>query len=76
MSKSRVKAMLIIIFDVKWMVIYEFVRDRQTVNSAFYLKGERRLKRRVNWVRPAIAGNWNVHPDNAPSHTCCKSQIK
>ena len=37
---------------------------------AFYLEVLRRLKKRVNRVRSAIAGNWKLHHDNAPSHTC------
>jgi len=41
------------------------------MNGDFYLV-LRRLKRRVNRVRPAIAGNWKLHHDNAPNHTCSK----
>ena len=41
--------------------------ERQTVNGAFYLEVLRRLKRRVDRVKPAIAGNWKLHHDNAPS---------
>ncbi|KAJ8938980.1 hypothetical protein NQ318_003673 [Aromia moschata] len=30
----------------------------------------KRLKRRVNRVRPDISKSWKLHHDNAPSHTC------
>ena len=72
MSKSRMKTMLIVFFDAQGVVHYEFVPEGQTVNGAFYLEVLRRMKRRVNRVRPAIAGNWKLHHDNAPSHTCSK----
>jgi histone-lysine N-methyltransferase SETMAR len=72
MSKSRMKSMLIVFFDAQWVVHYEFVYEGQTVKGAFYLEVLRRMKRRVNRVRPAIAGNRKLHHDNAPSHTCSK----
>lgn len=40
--------------------------------SAFYIEVLRRLKRRVNQVRPVIIGNWKLHHGNAPSYTCFK----
>ena len=73
MSKSRMIAMLIVFFDAKGVVHYDFVPEGQRVNGDFYLEVLRRLQRRVNRVRPAIAGNWKLHQDNAPSHTCSKS---
>lgn len=54
------------------MVHYEFIPEGQTVNGAFYLEELRRLKRRVNRVRPVIAGNWKLYDDNALSHNCFK----
>ena len=50
-------AMLIVFFDAKGVVYYESVPEGQIVNGAFYLEVLRRLKRRVNRVRSAIAGN-------------------
>ncbi|XP_026333857.1 protein GVQW3-like [Hyposmocoma kahamanoa] len=38
MSKSRVKYMLIVFFDVRGVVHHEFVPQGQTVNSAFYVE--------------------------------------
>jgi hypothetical protein len=34
--KNKVKSMLIIFFDIKWIVHNEFVLEGQTVNSASY----------------------------------------
>lgn len=72
MSKSKVKVMLIVFFDVRGVVHSEFVPEGQTVNADFYLEVLKRLKQRVNRVRPTIAGNWKLHHDNAPSHTSSK----
>lgn len=69
MSKSRMKAMLIVFFDNKGVVHSEFVPEGRTVTGAFYVEVLKRLQRRVNRVRPQIAANWRIHHDNAPSHT-------
>ncbi|GFV74843.1 uncharacterized protein TNCV_1040811 [Trichonephila clavipes] len=69
MSKSRMKAMLMIFFDKNGVVHLEFVPEGQTVNGAFYVEVLKKLKRRVNGVRPEISTNWKLHHDNAPSHT-------
>ncbi|GFU79342.1 putative DD34D transposase [Trichonephila clavipes] len=70
MSKSRMKAMLIVFFDKNGVVHSEFVPEGQTVNGTFYVEVLKRLKRRVNRVRPKISANWKLHHDNAPSHPC------
>ncbi|GFV83667.1 putative DD34D transposase [Trichonephila clavipes] len=70
MSKSRMKAMLIVFFDKNGVVHSGFVPEGQTINGAFYVEVLKRLKRRVNRVRPEISANWKLHHDNAPSHTC------
>lgn len=72
MSKSKVKVVFIVFFDGKGVVQYELVPEGQTVFVAFYLEVLRKLKRRVNRVKIAIAGNWKLHCDNAHSHTYCK----
>jgi hypothetical protein len=68
MSRSKAKAMLIVFFDTKGVVHHEFVPEGQTVTGAFYVEMLKRLKGRVNRVRPGIAANWKLHHDNAPSH--------
>lgn len=69
MSKSKVKTMLIVFFDIKGIVHHEFVPPGQTVNAKFYVEVLKRLKRRVNRVRQDIAADWKLHHDNAPAHT-------
>ncbi|GFY33319.1 uncharacterized protein TNCV_1897711 [Trichonephila clavipes] len=70
MSKSRMKAMLIVFFDKNGVVHSELVPEGQTVNGAFYMEVLKRLELRVNQVRPEISANWKLHHDNVPSHTC------
>ncbi|KAM7298352.1 putative uncharacterized protein FLJ37770 isoform X1 [Ixodes scapularis] len=69
MSKSRIKAMLIVFFDRKGVVHSEFVPQGQTVNKEFYCEVLKRLRNRVRRVRKEICDNWILHHDNASSHT-------
>ncbi|UYV61217.1 hypothetical protein LAZ67_1003894 [Cordylochernes scorpioides] len=69
MSKSRIKTMSIVFFDIRGIVHCEFVPQGQTVNSAFYLEVLRRLKRRIARVRTDIKDTVKLHHDNATSHT-------
>ncbi|GFW13995.1 mariner Mos1 transposase [Trichonephila clavipes] len=69
MSKSRIKTMVIVFFDIRGIVHCEFVPQGQTVNSAFYLEVLRRLKRRIARVRADIKDTVMLHHDNATSHT-------
>ncbi|XP_033225715.1 uncharacterized protein LOC117178395 [Belonocnema kinseyi] len=49
-SKSKVKTMIIVFFDIKGIARHEFVPPGQTVNAKFYGQMLKRLKRRVNRV--------------------------
>ncbi|UYV69510.1 hypothetical protein LAZ67_6003859 [Cordylochernes scorpioides] len=69
MSKSRIKTMIIVFFDIRGIVHCEFVPQGQTVNSVFYLEVLRRLKRRISRVRTDIKDTVKLHHDNATSHT-------
>ncbi|UYV81463.1 hypothetical protein LAZ67_20001259 [Cordylochernes scorpioides] len=69
MSKSRIKTMIIVFFDIRGIVHCEFLTQGQTVNSAFYLEVLRRLKRRIARVRADIKDTVKLHHDNATSHT-------
>ncbi|UYV83548.1 hypothetical protein LAZ67_23001439, partial [Cordylochernes scorpioides] len=69
MSKSRIKTMIIVFFDIRGIVHCEFVPQGQTVNSAFYLEVLRRLKRRIARVRTDIKDTVKLYHDNATSHT-------
>ena len=55
MSKSKVKTMIIIFFDIRSIVHKEFVPTGQTVNHAFYKDILERLRQRVQPVRKDIA---------------------
>ncbi|GFW74558.1 mariner Mos1 transposase [Trichonephila clavipes] len=68
-SKSRIKTMIIVFFDIRGIVHCEFVLQGQTVNSAFYLEVLRRLKRRIARVKADIKDTVKLHHDNATSHT-------
>ncbi|UYV76602.1 hypothetical protein LAZ67_14001427 [Cordylochernes scorpioides] len=69
MSKSRIKTMIIVFFDIRGIVHCEFVPQGQTVKSAFYLDVLKRLKRRIARVRNDIKDTVKLHHDNATSHT-------
>lgn len=53
-SKSNVKTMLIVFFDFRLIVHQEFVRPDPTVNRHVYVDGLRRLRARVDQVRPDL----------------------
>ena len=71
MCKSKIKVMLIVFFDCKGLVHYEFVPIGQTVNQDFYkavlvrLMEKIRRKRRDLWE----SKQWLLHHDNAPAHS-------
>ena len=69
MSKSKIKAMLIVFFDAKGIVHHEYVHPGQTVTGKFYVQVLQRPNARVNRVRPEIKNSWRLHHDNAPAHT-------
>ena len=69
MSKSRIKSMLIVLFDSKGIVHREFLPLGQTVNAAFYVEVLQRLRNRVAHVRPEITDEWILQHANAPSHS-------
>ncbi|XP_011052816.1 PREDICTED: uncharacterized protein LOC105145134 [Acromyrmex echinatior] len=74
MSKSRIETMLIVFFDVRGIVHFEFAPQGETVNSVFYLEVLKRLKRRVARVRADIKDAIKLHHDNDPQphglHRC------
>jgi hypothetical protein len=60
--KSKVKSMIIILFDIKGIALKEFILAGQTVNSAYYcdcMKIFPKLWQQENWL---------LH-HNTPSHT-------
>lgn len=69
-SRSKMKVMLIVFFDIRGVVHYEFVPEGQTVNKEYYLGVMKRLRERIRKKRPNLWANnsWILHDDNAPSH--------
>ena len=69
--KSKIKLMLIALFDVRCMAHYEFLLQDQTVNQHVYqeilqpLLPLVREKRRDLWE----SNTWLLHHNNAPAHT-------
>jgi hypothetical protein len=62
--------MLIIFFDIKWIVNKELVLTGQTVNSAYYCDDLLRLRENGNnSPRNLAKKKWLLHHDNTPSHT-------
>ena len=69
-SCSTTKSMLIVFFDNRGIVHYEFAPEGQTVNTKCYCIVLRRLREDIWQKRPELwrAGNWLLYDDNAPSH--------
>jgi hypothetical protein len=60
-----------IFFDIEGTVHKQLVLASQTVYSAYYCDASRRLRENVRRLRPELwrRKNWQLHHDNAPSHT-------
>jgi histone-lysine N-methyltransferase SETMAR len=69
-SKSKFKAMLIVFFDIKGVLLEEWVPDGATVNQHYYKQVLETLRERVRRKRPQLWENgFILHQDNAPSHS-------
>jgi hypothetical protein len=55
-----VKAMLLVLFDHRAIVHYEFAPEGQKINEDFYLEVLRRVR---------DAGSWLLNHKNVPPHT-------
>ena len=67
MSRSKIKLMLAVFFDLKGIVHHEFVPRGQMVNKQLYQEVLARLRDAVRRKRPELWGNqtWMLHHDNA-----------
>lgn len=65
MSKSRLKAMLIIVFDIRGIVYREYIPEGKTVTGEFYVSVLEQLRARVYRVRPEFFGQ-KRHSSNSP----------
>ena len=69
-QKSSVKCMIILFFDYKGVVYYEWLPKGMTVTASYYISVLHRLKDAVEKKRPELASSgWLLHHDNASSHT-------
>jgi hypothetical protein len=66
-----VKAVVLVFFDHRGTVHYEFTPEGQKINQDVYLAALRRLQDAVRRKRPEMwtPGSWLLHRDNAPAHT-------
>jgi len=69
MSHLKLKAMLIIFFDIQGIVMTEWVPSSQRVNQQFYIEVLMKLRERVGRKRPELWRNgWILHQRSAPAH--------
>jgi hypothetical protein len=71
MSKSQMKAVLIIFFDIKDIALFEFTPQGQTVNQAYYVEILEHLHEAVRRKRPELWNSiWILHHDRG---TLCQA---
>ena len=77
-SKSKVKMILIVFFDIQGIVHSEFLPQGQTLNQTVYKEILRCLVRSVRVKRRSLweAHAWALYHDNAPAHTLQESFIE
>jgi hypothetical protein len=70
MSKSKVGAMMIVFFDIKGIIMIDWVPEGQMVNQKHYLEVLTKLRERVRKKRLELWQNksWILHQDNVPAH--------
>jgi hypothetical protein len=54
MSKSKVKAIMIVFFNIRGVIMIELVPEGQTVNQKYYLEVLTELRERVRKKRPEL----------------------
>jgi hypothetical protein len=76
MSKSQMMTMLITFLDFRGIVHFEFIRQGQIVNQAYYMEILKRLREAVHSKRPQFwLNDWIIHHDNAPAHKVLSSSF-
>jgi len=69
MSRLNFKAMLIVLFDIQYIVMAEWVPSGQTVNHQYCIEVSTKLRERVRREQLELWKNcWNLHQDNEPAH--------
>lgn len=73
LTKYRIKTLLIVFFDSKGLIHFEFVPAATTVNAEYYEGVLKRLLLRIRRIRPQYRnGQWNLLHDNARPHTAIR----
>lgn len=68
-ARSKFKAMMIVFFDIRGIIMTEWVPSGQTVNQHYYVEVLAKLRERIRRKRPLLWKNgWILHQDNAPAH--------
>jgi len=68
MSHSKLKAMLIVFFDIQGIVMAEWVPSGHTVNQQYYIEVLMKLRECVRRIQPELWRNgWLLHQDNVPA---------
>jgi hypothetical protein len=69
MSKSKIKTMLVIFFNIQGIIMTWYVPPGQTVNETYYVELLTKLRGKIRRKRPEFWRNgWILHQDNAPAH--------
>jgi histone-lysine N-methyltransferase SETMAR len=68
-KNGREEVMLIVFFGAKGVVHKEFLPQGQTVSANYYVEVLDSLRNSVVRTRKENAATWQLHHDNAPSHS-------
>jgi histone-lysine N-methyltransferase SETMAR len=69
MSKSKVKTMLVVFFDIQGIIMTQYVPPGQTVNQTYYIELLTKLRGKIQRKRPELWKNgWILHQDNASAY--------
>ena len=69
--RSQVKVMLIVFFDISWVVHHEYILNRQTVNQQVWKEILVNLRDTIRHERSELwpSGDYYLHHDNSPACT-------
>jgi histone-lysine N-methyltransferase SETMAR len=69
MSKSKIKAMIVVFFDIQGIIMTQYIPPGQTVNQTYYIELLTKLREKIRRKRPELWKNgWILHKDNAPEY--------
>jgi hypothetical protein len=70
MSKSKVKRMMIVFFNIRGVIMIQWVPEGQTFIQKYYLEVLTKFREGVRTERPELwkEKSWILHQDNAPAH--------